>query len=70
LETPEEVMTTLLRLHPSTHGYHERKREEHGELYLLVETHASGDLISARSLATGMLCLLDVDFVEAAPDGT
>jgi hypothetical protein len=63
-------MTTLLRLHPSTHGYHERRRKEHGELYLLVRIFKSGDLIEARSLATGVICTLDRDFVEAAPDGT
>lgn len=64
-------MATLLRLYPSLPGYHERRREKHGDLYFFVRTLGiSGALIEARSLATGVICTLDRQYVEVADDGT
>lgn len=54
----------LIRLTDRLDGYHRRRQEKHGYLYLRVRSFGDGDFVEARSIATGVVCTFDRRFIE------
>lgn len=60
----------LIRLVEHIDGYHKRRADAHGYLYIATRSFGLGSLVEARSIATGALCTLDKRFIEEATDAT
>ena len=58
----------MLRLQEPLDPYHQRRADAHGWIYF-DETPEFSGLVTARSLATGMVCTFDKYSVEKFEDG-
>jgi hypothetical protein len=58
----------LLRLKDELDDYHQRRADKHGWLYLNTARLRLPALFEARSIATGVVCTLESDFVEEVGD--
>ena len=58
----------LLRLKDELDDYHQRRADKHGWLYLSTGRLRHPALCEARSIATGVVCTFESDFVEEAAD--
>ena len=59
----------LLRVKADADGWHMRRVARHGWLYILTRRNGIfGDLLEAKSIATGAIVTLMEDSVEGAPD--
>lgn len=60
----------ILQLKDNLDGYHQRRADKHGRLYILMRRNGVyQDMYEAKSVATGALYTLDKAYVEEAPDG-
>jgi hypothetical protein len=58
----------LIRLTDKLDTWHSRRAEKHGRLYVFLNRdRIVGDIIEAKSLATGVICTFEETFIEEAP---
>lgn len=57
----------LVRLRGSLDDYHQRRADKHGYLYLVKRKLGYG-LVEATSVASGVVCTFDTNYLEEEPD--
>ncbi len=60
----------LVQLAANIDGYHQRRADVHGYIYIAYRSFGLGSLVEAKSIATGVLCTLDRRFLKDVDDAT
>lgn len=57
----------MVALQADLNPYHERRRDSHGSLYIVVRfSEPIGGIIEAKSIATGRVCTLQAAYLESS----
>lgn len=65
-----QLESKLVQLADNLDGYHQRRADVHGYLYISIRSFGLGSLVETKSIATGVLCTLDRRFLKDVDDAT